>query len=208
MPKKSSSETASAEPANTSKSKPLPQGAKIAIGCVGILVIISILIGIAGRVIFSKFGFNFMKKAVETKTGVSMDASGKTMTIRDQKTGAEINVGQNKLPDGFPKDFPLYPNAQIAGNISGTENKAGKGYWVIMTSTDDAAKVTAFYDAELPKAGWTIDNTMDIGSSATRTVTKGSMTGTVIMGAEEKEKGTSIVITIAPKEATPTETAE
>jgi len=102
----------------------------------------------------------------------------------------------------------LYPNAQIAGNISGTENKAGKGYWVIMTSTDDAAKVTAFYDAELPKAGWTIDNTMDIGSSATRTVTKGSMTGTVIMGAEEKEKGTSIVITIAPKEATPTETAE
>lgn len=186
------------------KSKPLPTIAIIAIGCVGILIILSILMGTIGSVIFSKFGLNFMKKAVENKTGVSLDTSGKTMTIKDKETGAEINVGEGKIPTGFPKDFPLYPGAKVTGNISGTENKAGKGFWIMMTTTDASDKVAAFYETQIPKSGWTVGSTMNIGPSSTWEVTKGTMTGAVIVAADEKETGTSIVITLNPQE-TPAE---
>lgn len=194
------------ETVSPSKSKPLPLGIKIAIGCVGILVIIGILIGVAGQLIFSKIGLNFMKKGIEQKTGITMDTAGKSMTIKDSKTGAEVNIGgEGKIPTGFPTDFPLYPGAKIEGNISGVESQAGKGFWLMLSSTDDAAKVTAYYETNLPKNGWTVGSTMNIGPSSTWEVTKGDIGGTVIVGADEKTSGTSIVISIAPKEAAPTE---
>lgn len=197
-PKASNTETSS------KKSKPLPLGLKIVIGCVGILVVLGLILGTIGSVIFSKFGLNFMKKTVENKTGVTLDAQGKTMTIKDSKTGAEINVGEGKIPTGFPKDFPLYPGAKVEGNISGAQNQAGKGFWLIMSTADSTNKVTAFYETNLPKNGWTVGSTMNIGPSSTWEVTKGDITGSVIVATDDKTKGTSIVITLAPKE-TPTE---
>ena len=157
-------------------------GIKILIGCVGLLVVLGIILGTVGSVIFSKFGLNFMKKAVETKTGV------------------EINIGEGKISAGFPKDFPLYPSAKVSGNISGAQNQAGKGFWLIMTTVDTTDKVTAFYETNLPKSGWTVGNTMNIGPSSTWEVTKGDLSGVVIVATDEKTKGTSIVITLVPKE--------
>lgn len=155
------------------KSKPLPKIAIVAIGCVGLLVVVSF--------IFSKFGLNFIKKTVETKTG------------------AEINIGEGKIPAEFPKDFPLYPGVKVEGNITGTENQAGKGFWLIMTTADTTDKVTAFYQTQLPSNGWTVGSTMNIGPSSTWEVTKADMTATVIVATDEKTKGTRIVITLAPK---------
>ena len=190
-------------PSTPAKSKPLPVGINIAIGCVGSLVVIGILIGVAGQVIFSKIGLNFMKKGIEQKTGISMDTAGKNMTIKDDKTGAEINIGtEGKIPADFPKDFPLYPGAKVEGNISGAENKAGKGFWIILSTTDDATKVTAFYETSLSKNGWEVGSTMNIGSSATWEISKGNMGGGLIVGEDEEKKGASIVITLAPKEET------
>ena len=184
-----------------SKSKPLPTGLKIVIGCVGILVIIGILIGVTGQVIFSKMGVNFMKKGIEKKTGISMDTAGKNMTIKDDTTGAEINIGtEGKIPADFPKDFPIYPGVKVEGNISGAENKAGKGFWLILSTTDGAAKVTAFYETNLAKNGWEIGSTMNIGTSATWEISKGDMSGGLIVGEDEEKTGASIVITLSPKE--------
>lgn len=191
-------EKTSSEPVK--KFKPLPLGIKILIGCVGLLVVLGIIMGAVGSVIFSKLGLNFIK----SKTGVSLDTQGKTMTIKDSKTGAEINVGEGKIPTGFPKDFPLYPGAKVEGNISGAQNQAGKGFWLIMTTADTTDKVTAFYETNLPKNGWTVASTMNIGPSSTWEVTKGDMTGSVIVATDDKTKGTSLVITLSPKE-TPAE---
>ncbi len=194
--------TTAAKKVETVSSKPLPLGIKIAIGCVGILVVIGILIGLIGQAIFSKIGLNFMKKGIEQKTGISMDAAGKSMTIKDSKTGAEVNIGgEGKIPSGFPKDFPLYPGAKIEGNISGAENQAGKGFWLMLSTTDDAAKVSAYYETNLPKNGWTVGSTMNIGPSSTWEITKGNMGGAVIVGSDDKTKGTSIVISLSPKAA-------
>ncbi len=195
---KKKTETVTSSP---SKSKPLPTGLKIVIGCVGVLVIIGILIGVAGQVLFSKIGVNFMKKGIEQKSGISMDTAGKSMTIKDKETGAEINIGtEGKIPADFPKDFPIYPDANVEGNISGAENQAGKGFWLILSTTDEASKVTAFYETNLAKNGWEIGSTMNIGSSATWEISKGDMGGGLIVGEDEEKNGTSIVITLAPKE--------
>lgn len=190
-----------ASPTPSAKSKPLPVGIKIAIGCVGILIILGILMGVAGNILFSKIGLNFMKKGIEQKTGISMDTAGKSLTLKDSKTGAEVNFGgEAKIPAGFPKDFPLYPGATVEGNVSGVENQAGKGFWLILGTKDDAAKVTAFYTANLPKNGWTVSSTMNLGPSSTWEITKGDTSGSVIVGSDEKTKGASIVVSLSPKE--------
>ncbi len=199
MTKKVASKEMEVTESTTKKSKPLPLIAKIAIGCVGILVLFGIILGVAGNVLFSKIGLNFMKKGFESKTGVTLDAEGKSMTIKDSKTGAEINVGEGKIPAGFPSDFPIYSGAKIEGNISGAENNAGKGFWLILSTSDASDKVITYYESNLPKNGWGIGETMNIADSSSMTVSKGSLTGSVIIGSD-KEKGTSIIITLQPKE--------
>jgi len=200
MPKPPAKKKQEVLSSTTSKSKPLPLGIKIAIGCVGILVILGILIGVVGNIIFSKIGLNFMKKGIENKTGISMDTAGKSMTLKDSKTGAEVNLGgEGKIPAGFPKDFPLYPGVKVEGNISGVEDKAGKGFWLILSTTDESKKVIGYYESMLSTNGWTVGSTMNIGPSSTWAVSKGDIAGSIIVGSDEKSNGTSIVITLSPK---------
>lgn len=185
-------------------SKPLPLGIKIAIGCVGILVILGILVGVAGSVIFSKIGLNIMKKGIEKQTGITVNDKG--IAIKDQKTGEEVNLGSGKIPSDFPTDFPIYPGAKVEGNISGSaaETKTQKSFWLILSSTDDAAKVSSYYETNLPKNGWVVGSTMNIGASSTWEVTKNDLTGGLVIGSDDKTKGTSIVITLGAKEKQPT----
>ena len=184
-------------------SKPLPLGIKIAIGCVGVLVILGIIIGAIGSVIFSKIGLNIGKKVIENRTGITVDEKN-GVAIKDQKTGAEVNLGSGKIPSNFPKDFPIYPGAKVEGNISGSETAAQKGFWLILSTTDASDKVAAYYETNLPSNGWTIGSTMNVGASSTWEVTKNDLTGGVVIGSDDKTKGTSIVITLGTKETQPT----
>lgn len=188
--------------------KGFPILAGVGIGCLVILVLAGISFAVAGKFITSKFGQNMVgqgiKKGIEMQTGVNVetDESG-IVSFTDTKTGSEVVVGGGKIPDDFPKDFPLYPGAKPVGTASGTEG-GGKGFWLLLETNDNVASAVTYYGENLKAKGWTIDETMTFGDSSTYTVMKGNLNGTIVIApnTEADKKGmTTILVTLAPKSA-------
>lgn len=63
-------------------------------------------------------------------------------------SGNEIS-SENKLPEGFPADFPIYKDAKITGST-----KVSKTITVNFEINDKADVVGNFYKTEMPKAGY------------------------------------------------------
>ncbi len=183
------------------ENKGLPTIAKFGIGCFILLALVGIGLAATGKFLFSRFGANMVKKGIEQKTGVSIDMEkgGEGFVYKDKKTGAEVSIGQGKVPADFPKDFPLYTNATLAGNASGTQ-EGKKGFWLIFTTKDSQDAVVAFYEEKLKSAGWSTDETMSFGALTTLKVAKSGLVGTVTITSDEEKKETSIMVTLAPEE--------
>ena len=181
--------------------KGLPTAAKVGIGCFVVLALLGIGLSTVGHFLFSRFGVNMVKKGIEQQTGVSIDMKngGEGMVYKDKKTGAEVSIGQGKVPADFPKDFPLYSNATIAGNIAGMQ-EGKKGFWLIFTSKDPGDAVVSFYEDALKSSGWSTDETMSMGPLTTMKVAKDGLVGTVTVTTDDEKKETSIMVTLAAED--------
>jgi hypothetical protein len=198
---------ADTEPVAKQTKKGLPTIAVVGIGCIGILVLAGIIMTIAGKVIFSKFGAGLLQKGIETKTGVKMDLTGgkEGVSFTDSKTGEKVSIGEQKIPDNFPKDFPIYPGAKPSGTMSGSNSqKDSIGFWVVFSTNDSVDKVKAYYEKEFKSKGWAIDNTMTINNSMTWTITKGDLAGTTVVGLGDNDTGTMITVMLGSKTDTTT----
>ncbi|AFZ02144.1 S-layer homology domain-containing protein [Calothrix sp. PCC 6303] len=67
-----------------------------------------------------------------------------------------------QLPEDFPTDIPVYPNAQLQATTPGTENQTS-ATWL---SSDPSNFITSFYRSEFQKNNWQIlqQPTDDIGT--------------------------------------------
>lgn len=72
------------------------------------------------------------------------------------KTPDGNEISTNKLPEGFPADFPIYKDAKII-----TSTKTGKNFTITFEINDKADAVGNFYKTELPKAGYEADKDND-----------------------------------------------
>jgi hypothetical protein len=187
--------------ASTTVEKTAKKGSKnpllfVGIGCLVLLVILGIVGSLLGNFIFKKAGTSFLESVIEKKTGVKTDISdlekGK-MTFTDEKTGAKVDIGTGKIPDTFPKDFPIYPGSQVLSVMSGSE-KAGSGFWVTLSSADSLDKVSEYYKAQLSANGWEAISNYSAGEMSTQTVQKGELQGSVSVTRGEDAKETQIVI--------------
>lgn len=72
---------------------------------------------------------------------------------------AEFKIGNlsfgSGLPENFPNDIPIYPDAEVSGFMSGKSNELW-GSTTTLTSKDSAAKIYDYYLANLEKKGWNI----------------------------------------------------
>jgi hypothetical protein len=79
--------------------------------------------------------------------------------------GGEVSVS-DKLPDSFPKDFPIYKDAKFVTSIKSKE-KGIEGFAASWETKDSADKVKEFYSKEFDKGPWTSSGTFeggDVGS--------------------------------------------
>lgn len=196
--------------AGSTEKKKFPVAAAVGIGCLAILVLAGISFAVAGKFAASIVGQKMIaegvKKGIETKTGVKVDTeNGGVVSFTDTKTGSEVVMGGGTIPDDFPKDFPIYPGAKPTGTASGTE-EGGKGFWLLLETSDASTAIVKYYGENLKSKGWTIDETMTFGDSSTYNVTKGNLTGTVVIApnTNDDKKGTAtILITLSPKMTQP-----
>jgi hypothetical protein len=63
--------------------------------------------------------------------------------------------GGSELPEGFPRDFPLYDKATVEVATNAPE---GGGFLVSMDTEDSRDQVRAFYERALDEDPWQVQN--------------------------------------------------
>lgn len=173
---------------------------KIGIGCLVILVILAILGALFGGIIIKKL----ISGAIQQKTGVSVNLNnidqGK-LSYTDPKTGAKLNIGENKIPSDFPSDFPVYPGSNVTSSLSGNQNGQGNGFWLTLTTNVSTDKVVSYYESSLKTNGWTAQATTGAGVGTNWAVSKGSLNGYLTVTNSNNQ--TSILIVLGQSSPAP-----
>lgn len=168
----------------------------VGVGCLILLFIVGTAISLGLKFFAKKAGTSLLQGVIENKTGVKTDLQdiekGKA-TFTDTKTGETVNIGGEKLPDSFPKDFPIYPGAKIVSSVS------SNGLLVTFTASDGLNKVVPFYKNGLGASGWTITSSFDSDTIQTWAIAKGTTEGSVSITTSERDPLT-IVVMLGEKE--------
>jgi hypothetical protein len=105
-------------------------------------------------------------------------------------------MGGNALPTNWPSDAPVYPGARIQYSASGMQDE-GEGQGVMLSTTDSLQTVADFYAKALKENGWTIEGTMNAGTTSTIGGSKDGKMFTVVIA--EANGTTSITLAIGTK---------
>ncbi|MCJ7826255.1 hypothetical protein MUP56_01400 [Patescibacteria group bacterium] len=175
------------------KKSKLPFVVVLGIGCFVIIVLsllaFGIVFAVAGKLVFSPFGENFLKNTIEKTTGIKLE---------NGKNGEKISITNQGIPANFPKDFPLYPDAAPRGTAIGSEKTTGKGFWLLLETSDPLTKVTSYYDEQLEGKGWIIEETNVLDDGSSYKVKKEKLIGNIIVSWDKKDAKTTILITLEP----------
>ena len=87
------------------------------------------------------------------------DAGTVTVTGKDGKT-ATLSFNQNKIPDDYPKDVPLYGGVKVVMSQSASDKNERN---LMLESSDAADKIAEYYKTELDRNGWKTETTMNTG---------------------------------------------
>lgn len=165
---------------------------KIFIGCLVIILILAILGAIFGGMLIKKL----ITGSIKEKTGIDVtvnDINKGNLTYTDPKTGQTLNIGNNKIPDNFPKDFPVYPGSSVTSSLTGDGQKQD-GFWLTLTTKDVISTVVSFYKQNLELNGWKIVEAT--GENGTNwAVSKDKLSGYI--NISQTQELTSIVIVLA-----------
>jgi len=140
--------------------------------------------------------------AVEKTTGVKVDTDNQTITTTDKDGNqSTLSAAEGAYPEGFPSDFPQYPNGTVDSGLKSTTD--GQDAFTVIVNTPDATKdVYDWYTAELEKNGWKIEQSMDGTNSdpafASITFTKGDQKGGVTISRDTDKNVTSIMVGLGP----------
>lgn len=78
--------------------------------------------------------------------------------------GGEVSVS-GKLPDNFPKAFPVYKGAKVQGSYTG-KNQGVSGTVVTWETGDSIDKVKEFYSNAFQSGDWPVTSNGDLNGSA------------------------------------------
>lgn len=105
----------------------------------------------------------------------------------EESGGGDVDVELNsgKLPEDFPKEFPVYRGAKVVSSVKGqdlTGRQGGTGWLVNFETKDDTEKVTAFYQENLAKSPWTLESSPSATVGAPFLLFTGTVGGKVVGG--------------------------
>lgn len=125
---------------------------------------------------------------------IKVDGNGQNLSL--QGTQGDYSFDQGKVPENFPKDFPVYTKAKFIGSWT-AKGENGYGISVIWQTESSVAEAKNFYMNEFPKAGWQITNTFDADNSSTISFSKDTKSG--FLGITRADNLTTISVTVGIK---------
>lgn len=142
------------------------------------------------------------RKAAERATGVKVDQDGEKVTVETDEGTAEVSTGEsNELPEGFPKDLPVYDGTIT--NQSRVKTGDATIYTVLLATDDAFDDVVSWYDSEIPDSGWTEEGSYSTESGGIRNAAfqlkKGDLTATINVQLEDGEPKAQIMMSVSEK---------
>src|SRR3989344_5477390 len=143
-------------------------------------LLLGVLIGIGVKLAYD-FGVNH-KKQTNLEPPVQ------------QSQKEEVPTSVNSLPQNFPQDFPVYPDASIKTSWT-TQGELKEGISVLWESEDTPLKVADYYKKKLGEFGWSVGSSFE--SEGSYTISFEKETGEGFMGITRGEGGlTQISVTV------------
>jgi len=136
------------------------------------------------------------ERTVETETGrVTVREEGEQAHVQGETregTSYEGTFGEDvDVPDDFPDDVPLYPEAKVVGSMQVEES----GRLLTLTTGDAPEKVMSFYRGKLESDGWQVESEMNMGGQRMLAAVKDERT--VAVQAMEEESGSRVLLTVS-----------
>jgi hypothetical protein len=126
---------------------------------------------VIGVVVVLVLGWFFTGGMMRSVTGVDVQRSLDGSATYSNSEGS-VTVGANKMPDNWPSDAPTYPNAQIQSAVTSNPQTGQAGSAVIFITSDSIQAVTDFYKKELATQGWSVEQTVSMGTGTMLAATK------------------------------------
>lgn len=146
---------------------------------IGAVIVGVVVVGLILNGIGNKASEEAAERAIEAATGgrVDVDADDGEVTVRTEEGTWSTSA---ELPDDFPSDVPLYPDAEVQGSVAAAGQQGG-GISVGLQTDDDLSDVTAWYKREVPAKGWTV-------------TTDATVNGALILGASKDGRTLSVSV--------------
>ena len=126
-----------------------------------------------------------VERAIKSEDGQDADVqlTEEGISIKSKDGQFSMSSGENvKLPDNFPEDIPLYPEAQLRMTTSSAD-----GMSVSQTTPDPVSTVAEKLKSNMTKNGWTEETAVN-------------MQGNVILSYEKGERQASLTVMRADDE--------
>jgi len=121
-------------------------------------------------------------KTEEGDVKIESEIDGGKTTIETEEGKVEIGT-ESEIPDDWPSDMPVYPNAKIQGSWDFSGEAGAENISVVLISQDSIDQIKDYYKKELPANGWAVEDSGTFSSEGETfggfTVTKGSRIGSV-----------------------------
>ncbi len=126
-------------------------GGLVAAG-IGLKFLGSYLVGKGGEKLVAKGLEKVIEKSLENAGGgkADVDLTKDRIVFRDKESGKEFSIRSGaELPEGFPKDVPVFSPAQVAGSMV-----MGPMTMVTFESASTPQEISGFYQTQLTAQGW------------------------------------------------------
>jgi uncharacterized protein (DUF2344 family) len=150
--------------------------------------------------LLSACGQNAVERAIEEQTNgeADVDFDGETMQIETDEGSMEI--GSQTLPDAWPLDVPVYPDATIMASYTTNMQEEQAATMLNLATKDAPTAVQAFYDRELKANSWLIESQGSFGTMTMISAKKESRSLTLQIMVNEEEGKTMVTLAVAADE--------
>ena len=164
-----------------------------------IIVAVLALVGVLGyrflyKGIRTRISNYFVSKSLSKQLGgdVKIEGDGEKVSYKGEDFEFSYDMG-GELPEGFPKDLPIYKDSNLLSKWSST-SEGEEGISVVLETEDSFTKVSDFYKVELEKTGWTVTSTFSQDESSIFSFEKEDKEGILAITIVEDKVNISITI--------------
>jgi hypothetical protein len=119
------------------------------------------------------------------------DGGTVTVTGKDGQT-ATLNFNQNKVPDDYPRDVPIYTPSKVVMSQSTTEQNTRN---LMLESPDGMDKIVDFYKKGLDSNGWKTESNITTAQLTMLTATKDQRQLTLQITGNDGKRGVMQILT-------------